>query len=252
MAVANGPTTWWNGASSPSGSSRSPLTPKSCSGSRGSSGPSASGPCRRTGSVVPRGPTSDFRGRRPGHRRAAQRVHHAARHRFTARPSWCWRRSTAGRACHHRRATGERRRVPGANQPADGDRAALDREREDGRIHRRLRGQPVQRQRGSRSGSPTMSWLRTVPARSWRVPAHDQRDFEFATKFALPIVPVFDHPEIDTARPLARAFAHGGSDDQLGAVRWHARRRGDRADHRPCGASKVSAKGASPTGCATG
>jgi len=42
------------------------------------------------------------------------------------------------------------------------------------------------------------------------VPAHDQRDFEFATKFGLPVVPVFDHPEIDTARPLARAFAHGG------------------------------------------
>ena len=42
------------------------------------------------------------------------------------------------------------------------------------------------------------------------VPAHDQRDFEFASKFGLPIVPVFDHPEIDVTRPLERAFSQGG------------------------------------------
>jgi leucyl-tRNA synthetase len=41
------------------------------------------------------------------------------------------------------------------------------------------------------------------------VPAHDQRDFEFATRFGLPIVPVFDHPEIDVTQPLERAFADG-------------------------------------------
>ncbi|MES4791669.1 MAG: leucine--tRNA ligase, partial [Chloroflexota bacterium] len=29
------------------------------------------------------------------------------------------------------------------------------------------------------------------------VPAHDQRDFEFARKYGLPVVPVFDHPEVD-------------------------------------------------------
>ncbi|MEP7214792.1 MAG: leucine--tRNA ligase [Anaerolineaceae bacterium] len=42
------------------------------------------------------------------------------------------------------------------------------------------------------------------------VPAHDQRDFEFATKFGLPIVPVYDHPEIDVTAPLKQAIAHGG------------------------------------------
>ena len=41
------------------------------------------------------------------------------------------------------------------------------------------------------------------------VPAHDTRDFEFATRFGLPIVPVFDHPEIDVTKPLAAAFEHG-------------------------------------------
>jgi leucyl-tRNA synthetase len=42
------------------------------------------------------------------------------------------------------------------------------------------------------------------------VPAHDERDFEFAKKYGLGIVPVFDHPEVDVTRPLERAIIHGG------------------------------------------
>ena len=42
------------------------------------------------------------------------------------------------------------------------------------------------------------------------VPAHDQRDFEFATRYGLPVVPVYDHPEIDVTKPLAAAIPHGG------------------------------------------
>jgi leucyl-tRNA synthetase len=41
------------------------------------------------------------------------------------------------------------------------------------------------------------------------VPAHDERDFEFATKFGLDIVPVFDHPDIDVTKPLEAAFTSG-------------------------------------------
>jgi leucyl-tRNA synthetase len=41
------------------------------------------------------------------------------------------------------------------------------------------------------------------------VPAHDQRDFEFAEKYGLAIVPVFAHDEIDVTRPLERAFPNG-------------------------------------------
>ncbi|MGI8927103.1 MAG: leucine--tRNA ligase [Tepidiformaceae bacterium] len=41
------------------------------------------------------------------------------------------------------------------------------------------------------------------------VPAHDQRDFEFAMKYGLPIVPVFSHAGIDTSSPLQRAFTDG-------------------------------------------
>ncbi len=42
------------------------------------------------------------------------------------------------------------------------------------------------------------------------VPAHDERDFEFATKYGLEIIPTFDHPDVDTSKPLTRAYAHGG------------------------------------------
>ncbi len=43
------------------------------------------------------------------------------------------------------------------------------------------------------------------------VPAHDERDFEFASDHGLDIVPVFDHPEIDTNAPLEAAFTQGGA-----------------------------------------
>ena len=43
------------------------------------------------------------------------------------------------------------------------------------------------------------------------VPAHDERDFEFATKFGLGVIPVFDHPDIDLAKPLDAAFTGGRS-----------------------------------------
>ena len=42
------------------------------------------------------------------------------------------------------------------------------------------------------------------------VPAHDQRDFEFAKKYALPIVPVFAHPDWDGGE-LEHAYGHGGT-----------------------------------------
>jgi leucyl-tRNA synthetase len=41
------------------------------------------------------------------------------------------------------------------------------------------------------------------------VPAHDQRDFEFALEYALKIVPVFRHPDWD-GEELTAALGHGG------------------------------------------
>jgi len=43
------------------------------------------------------------------------------------------------------------------------------------------------------------------------VPAHDQRDFEFATKYALGVVPVYTHETVDVTKPLEAAIPHGGS-----------------------------------------
>jgi leucyl-tRNA synthetase len=41
------------------------------------------------------------------------------------------------------------------------------------------------------------------------VPGHDQRDFEFARKFGLPVIPVFQHPDWDGGE-LTEALPHGG------------------------------------------
>jgi leucyl-tRNA synthetase len=41
------------------------------------------------------------------------------------------------------------------------------------------------------------------------VPAHDQRDFEFATKYGLEVIPVYDHRELDVSQPLAAAIPQG-------------------------------------------
>ena len=41
------------------------------------------------------------------------------------------------------------------------------------------------------------------------VPAHDERDFEFATKYGLGVVPVFSSDDVDTTRPLEGAFSKG-------------------------------------------
>jgi leucyl-tRNA synthetase len=41
------------------------------------------------------------------------------------------------------------------------------------------------------------------------VPAHDQRDFEFARRYGLEVIPVFTHSDVDSSAPLPRAFPQG-------------------------------------------
>ena len=109
----------------------------------------------------------------------------------------------------------------------------------------------------SRSGSPTTCWARTAPARSWRCPAHDTRDWEFATAFGLPIREV-DRLAADGMRPrrTARRGVYGrrlgrrlvDSGPFTGLPSDAARRA-----HQPTGSrSAASATRRSSTGCATG
>ena len=67
------------------------------------------------------------------------------------------------------------------------------------------------------------------------VPAHDERDFEFATKFGLPIRRVVAAPGSDADAPMDGAYiAHSAGEmpGQQRAVLGHAGRRGRRGDRR--------------------
>ncbi len=108
--------------------------------------------------------------------------------------------------------------------------------------------------RRSRSSSPTTCWPGTAPARSWRCPAQDERDWEFAELFDLPIVRTVqppdgfdgkaytgDGPAINSAAPERDLDLDG-----LGVAEAKAR------DHRLAGGERARRRARSPTGCATG
>jgi leucyl-tRNA synthetase len=84
-----------------------------------------------------------------------------------------------------------------ADQPPDRDRAAFDRQGEDRRLHRRLRRQPVQR----RPRIPI--WIADYVLVTYgtgaimAVPAHDQRDFDFARSTAWKSSPCSTMPDVD-------------------------------------------------------
>ncbi len=65
------------------------------------------------------------------------------------------------------------------------------------------------------TGQPIPIWIADYVLLSYGtgavmgVPAHDQRDFEFATRYGLKVIPVFTHPEIDVSTPLTAAFVEG-------------------------------------------
>ena len=77
--------------------------------------------------------------------------------RCSASRSWCSRRSIRWSPRSPRPAARRGRGVRRAGAAPERDRAALDRQGKDRRLHRRLRAQPLQRQATFRSGSPTTS-----------------------------------------------------------------------------------------------
>ena len=115
--------------------------------------------------------------------------------RSSARPTWCSRPSTrsstrssrrsgrstiagdvesgrrlAGHLRHDRRPPRRCARYREFAGVEDRPRAPVGGSREDGRVHRRVREQPDQRLRRSRSSSPTTCSWATAPARSWPSP----------------------------------------------------------------------------------
>ena len=93
--------------------------------------------------------------RRAGPRRADHGVHDASRHALRRHLHGAGARASAGRRAHDGGAARGGRGVSGPRAPRERDRAPLDREGEDRRLHRRVRREPGQRARRSPSGSRT-------------------------------------------------------------------------------------------------
>ena len=85
------------------------------------------------------------------------------------------------------------------------------------------------------------------------VPAHDERDFEFAKKFDLPIMRTVVEPPDGLDTRERSAFTGEGIGDQLATSSTACRRRrGEGEDHRVPGRRRRSACARSNTSCATG
>ena len=103
---------------------------------------------------------------------------------------------------------GQRPTSQAAAQKSDMERTALNREKT-GVFIGRLREESAERRKTSRSTPPTTCSAPTAPARSWPCPAHDERDFEFAKRFELPIVEVVS-PDGTLHDGLDAAFTDDG------------------------------------------
>ena len=77
-------------------------------------------------------------------------------------------------------------------RPGDGSRARAD--REEGHADRHVRHASAQRAKRCRCGSRNYVLMGYGEGAVMGVPAHDERDFEFALKYKLPIKPVIRHP----------------------------------------------------------
>ena len=178
-------------------------------------GPSASRRCRRTGSAAARAPRSTSRSatrraspptrRSPSSRRGPTRCS-AARSSCSRRSTRSWRELVAG--TEYEADVDARRQAAAARETAV-ERAA-GRAREARRVHRPLRRQPGQRREGARSGSRDYVLMEYGTGAVMAVPCGDQRDFEFARKYGLPIPPVVvaeDDPLLGELAGVARARA---------------------------------------------
>ena len=167
-----------------------------------STGRARSRTCSATGSAAAKGRRSISRfvlGRRD---RDHPRLHHAARHACSARPTWCWRPSIRSSTGSRAKPSVECREVSPGGREQERPRPHRPGQDEDRRLHRRLRDQSRQRR-------AIPIWIADYVLMGYgtgaimAVPGHDERDFEFAQTFDLPIVRVVA-PDVDRGRCSAR------------------------------------------------
>ena len=140
-----------------------------------------------------RGRARRLRGRGP--RRAGHASTRPGRTRCSARRSW-WSRPTPRWPASWSPTSSGRRTTPtwrrSARPPTSTGCRPTGRRPASSWACTRPTRSPASR---SRCGPPTTCWPTTAPARSWRCPAQDQRDWDFAKEFDLPIVRTVQPPE---------------------------------------------------------
>ena len=180
---------------------------------------------------------------------------------FTTRPDTLWGATfmvlapehPAGAADHD---AGAARRDRGLHAP---ERSARPRSTGRRRGARRPASSPAPTPTNPVNGQPIPIWIADYVLMGYgtgaimAVPAHDQRDFEFARKFGLPIVPVYQEPGRRSRRRHDRGDDRQGRAGQLGAVR----RAGLQQGHGRQGRGLARGAGhwaspSSPTASATG
>ena len=180
-------------STSSSGTSASPTTPSACwTTSRRSTGPSRSSSCSATGSAAARAPRSTSP--LPGRPDTLTRLHHAARHALRRHLHGARARASAGRRA--RRPPEQRAAVEAyqdeARRESEIERLSTEKEKT-GVFTGAYAINPV-------NGEQIPIWIADYVLMGYgtgaimAVPAHDERDFEFATKFGLPIVEVIAPP----------------------------------------------------------
>ena len=143
-----------------------------------------------------------------------------------------------------------------AGPPADRDRAPVDRSREDRR--RRSGADAINPVNGERIPICIADYVLAGYGTGaiMAVPAHDERDFEFAQQFGLPIRRVVAAPGADAddadGRGLRRARRRTSSWSTAARSTGMPRRRGRRGDRRAGWPRAAGPSPRSPTACATG
>ena len=152
---------------------------------------------------------------------AVARLYDPSRHACTARRIWCSRPSMRllkkSRPPERQAAVSAYQEL--ARRKSDLERTDLAKEKTR-RLYRRLCDESRSTGKRSRSGSPIMFLSTYGTGAIMAVPAHDERDFAFATKFKLPIVEVVRPVAGGVISTLPRGrICRGGDGGQFGRSR---------------------------------